>query len=90
MPTLRRDVLTIDAARETERIVAALRGETARKLRRRGAVVALSGGVDSSVVGALCVRAFGADRVFRDIDQKRAQARILLMPPLLVEDVELG
>ncbi len=33
------------------------------RLRRRGAVVALSGGVDSSVVAALCVRAFGAERV---------------------------
>lgn len=34
------------------------------KLRRWGAVVALSGGIDSSVVGALCVRALGKDRVF--------------------------
>jgi NAD+ synthase len=32
-------------------------------LRRRGAVVGLSGGIDSSVVAALCVRAFGKDGV---------------------------
>ena len=32
-------------------------------LRRRGAVLGLSGGVDSSVVGAILVRALGADRV---------------------------
>src|SRR5215475_15855182 len=31
--------------------------------RRRGVVVALSGGIDSSVVGALAARALGADRV---------------------------
>lgn len=34
-----------------------------RAFRRRGAVVGLSGGVDSSVTAALCVRAFGAERV---------------------------
>ncbi|MFC1761567.1 NAD(+) synthase [Planctomycetota bacterium] len=33
------------------------------KLRKRGVVVGLSGGIDSSVVGALCVRALGAERV---------------------------
>ena len=36
---------------------------TVRGFRRRGAVVGLSGGVDSSVVAALCARAFGPDRV---------------------------
>jgi NAD+ synthase len=34
-----------------------------RALGRRGAVVAVSGGVDSGVVAALCVRALGPDRV---------------------------
>ena len=34
-----------------------------RAFRRRGAVVALSGGVDSSVVAALAARAFGPDHV---------------------------
>ena len=34
-----------------------------RGFRRRGAVVGLSGGIDSSVVAALCVRAFGPERV---------------------------
>lgn len=34
-----------------------------RGFRRRGAVVALSGGVDSSVTAALAVRAFGAEHV---------------------------
>jgi NAD+ synthase len=35
-----------------------------KQLRRRGVVLGLSGGVDSSVVAALCVRAFGASAVF--------------------------
>ena len=35
-----------------------------RRTRRKGVVVALSGGIDSSVVAALAVEAIGADRVF--------------------------
>jgi NAD+ synthase len=34
-----------------------------RRLRRRGAVVAVSGGVDSGVVAGICVRALGPERV---------------------------
>ncbi|HHU40318.1 MAG TPA: NAD(+) synthase [Propionibacterium sp.] len=55
--------LRIDAEQEATRISAVLTHYLART-RRRGAVVALSGGIDSSVVAALCVRAFGPDRVF--------------------------
>jgi NAD+ synthase len=34
-----------------------------RRLRKRGAVVAVSGGIDSSVAAALCARALGPERV---------------------------
>lgn len=56
-------VLNLDPAAETARIVEFMRAHVAGTLRRRGAVVGLSGGIDSSVVAALCVRAFGKDRV---------------------------
>jgi len=56
-------VLEIDAAVETERIVTNLRQNVRQTLRRYGGVVGISGGVDSSVVLALSVRAFGAERV---------------------------
>jgi NAD+ synthase len=56
--------LSIDAAADVERISAWLREQTLKRLRRRGVVLGLSGGVDSSVVAALCVRAFGPGRVF--------------------------
>ncbi|GAC1445109.1 MAG: NAD(+) synthase [Chloroflexota bacterium] len=59
----RRDILAIDAVAETDRIVEHLRTSALNRLGRKGAVVGLSGGVDSSVVLALCVRAFGTDRV---------------------------
>jgi NAD+ synthase len=56
-------VLAIDAEAEVARIGAALTDYLART-KRRGAVVALSGGIDSSVVAALCVAALGRERVF--------------------------
>lgn len=46
------------------RIVDALCQQVGQVLRRRGLVVAMSGGVDSSVCAALAVRALGRDRVF--------------------------
>ncbi|MBU1237949.1 MAG: NAD(+) synthase [Gammaproteobacteria bacterium] len=58
-----KDVLKLDPSDEVDRIVNSLREQVLGQLRRRGAVVGLSGGIDSSVVAALCVRAFGKDRV---------------------------
>jgi NAD+ synthase len=56
------ETLAIDAEAETARIAAALR-EQLRSLRRRGVVIGLSGGIDSSVSLALAVRAVGAANV---------------------------
>lgn len=58
-----RSALALDAAAEVEHIVAWLRDAVHHQLRRQGAVVGISGGVDSSVVLALCARAFGPERV---------------------------
>lgn len=58
-----RHSLELDAAAETERIVTFLREGVTGGLHRQGAVVGISGGINSSVVLALCVRAFGAERV---------------------------
>lgn len=55
--------LTIDPAAETERIVAAMREQLRHTLRRRGFVLGLSGGVDSSVCAALAAKAVGAQNV---------------------------
>ncbi|HEV8444436.1 MAG TPA: NAD(+) synthase [Steroidobacteraceae bacterium] len=56
-------VLELDAAAEIERIAIRLR-EITRGMRKRGLIVAISGGIDSSVCAALAVRAIGAQRVF--------------------------
>lgn len=55
--------LQIDAEAEVARISDELRSYLGQS-RRRGIVVALSGGIDSSVVAALSVAAIGRDRVF--------------------------
>ena len=62
LPSFSAATLTIDPAVETERIVAALRGQL-RSLRKRGLVLGVSGGIDSSVSTALAVRAVGAQNV---------------------------
>jgi NAD+ synthase len=57
------EFFTQNPAEEVDRIVQALEGFVHQTLRRQGVVVAISGGIDSSVVLALCVRAFGAQQV---------------------------
>jgi NAD+ synthase len=59
-----RESLDIDCEKEIDRIAGVLRKVVLKDLRKRGVVVALSGGIDSSVVAALCVRSLGKDRVF--------------------------
>ncbi len=56
--------LRLDAEPEVERIAASMRQALSQTLRRRGVVVGLSGGIDSSVTAALAVRALGKERVF--------------------------
>ncbi|MGX9118481.1 NAD(+) synthase [Mesorhizobium sp. BHbsci] len=58
-----KDALVLDARVEVDRIVQILREQVFGTLRRRGVVVGLSGGIDSSVVASLCARAFGKDKV---------------------------
>jgi NAD+ synthase len=54
--------LTFDVSKETSRITAFIRRVVA-EASAKGAVVGLSGGIDSSVTGALCVRALGKENV---------------------------
>lgn len=58
-----RTQIQIDPAADTERVVEGLREIVGKKFHKRGAVIGISGGVDSSVCLALAVRAFGADKV---------------------------
>ena len=64
MAALGPDVLKFDMDAEAERISARLREILRKDLNRRGLVVAMSGGIDSSVCAALAVKALGNKKVF--------------------------
>jgi NAD+ synthase len=66
--------LEIDAAAETTAIADSIRLTVLERLRRRGVVVGLSGGIDSSVVAALAVQALGPARVLGLFMPDRASA----------------
>ncbi len=56
------EILKIDCEKEVEKIAAALKTALIT-FRRRGFVVGISGGIDSSVTLGLCARAVGAEKV---------------------------
>jgi len=56
------DILKLDAPAEVERIMARIREIVFNQLKRRGEVLGVSGGIDSSVVAFLCARALGKER----------------------------
>jgi NAD+ synthase len=56
--------LVLDPAAEAERITRWLRERLRTDLRKRGLVLGLSGGIDSSLCAALAVKALGAKNVF--------------------------
>jgi len=57
-------VLELDGDAAIDRICTRLREILAKDVGRRGFVVAMSGGIDSSVSSALCVKALGKERVY--------------------------
>jgi NAD+ synthase len=57
-----KDILTIDCVQEAQRISEFIRDQTQR-MRRGGAVIGLSGGIDSAVAAEFCVRALGSEKV---------------------------
>ena len=59
-----RDALALDVAAKADELSVALRHAVLGRLRRRGLIVAVSGGIDSACVLALAARALGPERVF--------------------------
>ena len=88
------DALRLDPAAEVDRISTRMVELLARKLRRRGVIVAVSGGIDSSVAAALSVRAVGKERVFallmpeRDSSGETTPLGRVLVEHLGIETIE--
>lgn len=91
------DSIYLDVNAETERLVNALKDAVAFKLKKRGAVVGVSGGIDSSVVLALCAKTFGPEKVLaimmpeRDSSPESKELATMLCDkfkvPYLLEDI---
>jgi NAD+ synthase len=58
-----RDILALDAGKESRRIAERVRAQVFHVLHRRGVVVAVSGGLDSATCAALSALAVGKDHV---------------------------
>jgi NAD+ synthase len=58
------NVLNIDTQKEASRLEEWIRDIVFNVLRKKGVVIGLSGGVDSSVCAAICVNSLGKERVF--------------------------
>ena len=89
-----RTVLRIDPRRWPRRSRRPFARIVLGDLRRRGAVVGISGGIDSSVVATLCVRALGPDRVVgllmpeRDSSSDAIRLGRILAEQLGIQEVE--
>ena len=55
--------LRLDAPAAVRAITKGISDQVFRQLRRRGAIIGLSGGIDSSVTAALCAAALGSSNV---------------------------
>jgi NAD+ synthase len=92
-----KDVLELDAERTANEIEQAIKEQVLGTMRRRGAVVGVSGGIDSSVVATLCARALGPAKVQCLLMPERDSSGDALMlgkmlcehlgTPYLVEDI---
>lgn len=78
--------INIDPESEVQNITRGIREALRGKLKKRGAVVGISGGIDSSVVLALCVKAMGADKVIGIMmPEKDSKSDSLLLASILAE-----
>jgi NAD+ synthase len=79
-------LLSIDCAAEAGRITAGIREALKDKLKRRGLIVAISGGIDSSVSLALAAAAVGPDRVLAlQLPEKQSSADTLRLSALAAD-----
>jgi NAD+ synthase len=81
-----KDILDLDPKKEVQKITDTIRSILSKKLKRRGLVVALSGGIDSSVSIGLAVAAIGSERVLALLMPERHSSDDTLELSTLVAD----
>jgi len=80
------NLLKLDCAAETDRICAFIRREALYRFRKKGIVVGLSGGIDSSTVAALAARAVGPHRVLAlQMPEKDSSAETLQLSQMMAQ-----
>ncbi len=80
----------MDATSELGRLAQAMRDALRQPLRRKGYVVAVSGGVDSATCAALAVRAVGRDRVrLLALPERESDARSLALARTLADSLDV-
>ena len=82
--------LEIDCEQELDKIAESMRSVVLGQFKKRGAVVALSGGIDSSVVGAISAHALGKERVLGLLLPERDSSEDTLhLSQLIVDHLEI-
>jgi len=81
-----KDILRIDLEKEVDKICGQLRRLLSKKFKRRGYVVGLSGGIDSSVTAALAAKSIGPERVLALLMPERYSSEDTLSLSLAVAD----
>ena len=95
MKEFSKDILKINVQIESERICTFLKKTILSDLRRQGAIVGLSGGIDSALVATLCVKAFGPEKVLgvilpeKDSSSVSEEYAYLLAKQLNIETVKI-
>jgi NAD+ synthase len=85
-----KDILTIDAQKTCQEICDFIKDQAFIEFKKEGAVVGISGGIDSSVVSALCVKALGREKVLGlFLPEKESSPKSLSYGKLLAQKLKI-
>jgi len=84
------EVLRIDCGRACDEIATRIRALLKEPLHRRGLIVGISGGIDSSVTAALCVEAIGRERTLGlQMPERHSADDTLALSTLLADSLRM-